>query len=73
MIVQWHPLLYLFIQLKNATVKGKPSKPKSNQHQLAPINQSQTSDNHSTGNNDYNGGQTRQRTQTLPRPSWTWK
>ena len=42
---------------ENATVKGKPSKPKSNQHQLAPINQSQTSDNHSTGDNDYNGGQ----------------
>ena len=42
---------------KNATVKGKSSKPKSNQHQLAPINQSQTSDNHSTGDNDYNGGQ----------------
>ena len=42
---------------ENATVKGKSSKPKSNQHQLAPINQSQTSDNHSTGDNDYNGGQ----------------
>ena len=42
---------------ENATVKGKSSKPKSNQHQLAPINQSQTSDDHSTGDNDYNGGQ----------------
>ena len=42
---------------ENATVKGKPSKPKSNQHQLAPINHSLTSDNHSTGDNDYNGGQ----------------
>ena len=42
---------------KNATGKGKSSKPKSNQHQLAPINQSQTSDNQNTGDNDYNGGQ----------------
>ena len=42
---------------ENATAKGKSSQPKSNQHQLAPINQSQTSDNHSTGDNDYNGGQ----------------
>ena len=42
---------------ENATVKGKSSQPKSNQHQLAPINQSQTSDNHSTGDNEYNGGQ----------------
>ena len=42
---------------ENAAVKGKSSKPKSNQHQLAPINQSQTSDNNSTGDNDYNGGQ----------------
>ena len=42
---------------ENATVKGKSSKPKSNQHQLAPINQSQKSDNHSIGDNDYNGGQ----------------
>ena len=42
---------------ENATVKSKSSKPKSNQHQLAPINQSQTSDNNSTGDNDYNGGQ----------------
>ena len=41
----------------NAAVKGKSSKPKSNQHQLAPINQPQTSDNNSTGDNDYNGGQ----------------
>ena len=42
---------------ENAAVKGKSSKPKSNQHQLAPINQPQTSDNNSTGDNDYNGGQ----------------
>ena len=42
---------------EDATVKSKSSKPKSNQHQLAPINQSQTSDNNSTGDNDYNGGQ----------------
>ena len=42
---------------ENAAVKGKSSKPKSNQHQLAPINQPQTSDNNSTSDNDYNGGQ----------------
>ena len=41
----------------NATVKGKSSQPKSNQHQLASTNQSQTSDTHSNINNDYNGGQ----------------
>ena len=40
-----------------ATVKSKSLQPKSNQHQLAPINQSQTSDNQSTSDNDYNGGQ----------------
>ena len=40
---------------ENTTGKGKSSKPKSNQHQLAPINQSQTSDNQNTGDNDYNG------------------
>ena len=42
---------------ENAAVKSKSSKPKSNQHQLAPISQPQTSDNNSTGDNDYNGGQ----------------
>ena len=42
---------------ENTTVKSKSSKPKSNQHQLAPINHDQTSDNNSPGNNDYNGGQ----------------
>ena len=42
---------------ENTAVKGKTSKPKSNQHQLAPINQPQTSDNNGTGDNDYNGGQ----------------
>ena len=42
---------------ENAAVKAKSSKPKSNQHQLAPINQPQTSDNNSRGDNDYNGGQ----------------
>ena len=42
---------------ENTAVKGKSSKPKSNQHQLAPINQPQASDNNSTGDNDYNGGQ----------------
>ena len=42
---------------ENATVKSKSSKPKSNQHQLAPINQSQTADNNSISDNEYNGGQ----------------
>ena len=42
---------------ENTTEKSKSSKPKSNQHQLAPINHDQTSDNNSPGNNDYNGGQ----------------
>ena len=42
---------------ENATVKGKSSQPKNNQHQLAPINQSRTSDNHRTGDNEYNEGQ----------------
>ena len=42
---------------EKATVKGKSSQPKSNKNQLAPINQSQTSDNHSTGDNEYNGEQ----------------
>ena len=41
---------------KTAT-KGKSSQPKSNQHQLAPINQSQTQENPSTGDTEYNGGQ----------------
>ena len=39
----------------NTPTKGKSSQPKSNQHQLAPINQSQ--DNHNTGETEYNGGQ----------------
>ena len=43
--------------VENATIKGKSSQPKSNQHQLAPMNQSQTSDNNTTGDNEYNGGQ----------------
>ena len=38
---------------ENTTEKSKSSKPKSNQHQLAPINHDQTSDNNSPGNNDY--------------------
>ena len=42
---------------ENAAGKSKSSKPKSNQHQLAPISQPQASDNNSTGDNDYNGGQ----------------
>ena len=41
----------------NTAAKGKSSQPKSNQHQLAPINQSQTPENPSTGNTEYNGGQ----------------
>ena len=41
----------------NAAGKSKAPKPKSNQHQLAPISQPQTSDNNSTSDNDYNGGQ----------------
>ena len=39
----------------NTPTKGKSSQPKSNQHQLAPINQSQDPPN--TGETDYNGGQ----------------
>ena len=43
--------------VENTAEKGKSSKPKSNQHQLAPINQPQTSDNNGPGDNNYNGGQ----------------
>ena len=39
----------------NTPTKGKSSQPKSNQHQLAPINQQQ--ENINTGDNDHNGGQ----------------
>ena len=39
----------------NTPTKGKSSQPKSNQHQLAPINQSQ--ENITIGDNDHNGGQ----------------
>ena len=39
----------------NTATKGKSSQPKSNQHQLAPINQPQ--ENPNTGDTDYNGGQ----------------
>ena len=39
----------------NTPTKSKLSQPKSNQHQLAPINQSQDPPN--TGETDYNGGQ----------------
>ena len=39
----------------NTPTKGKSSQPKSNQHQLGPINQSQ--DNPNTGETEYNGGQ----------------
>ena len=39
----------------NTPTKSKSSQPKSNQHQLAPINQSQ--DNPNTGETENNGGQ----------------
>ena len=39
----------------NTATKSKSSQPKSNQHQLAPISQSQ--ENPYTGDSDYNGGQ----------------
>ena len=39
----------------NSPTKSKSSQPKSNQHQLAPINQTQ--DNPNTGDTEYNGGQ----------------
>ena len=39
----------------NTPIKSKSSQPKTNQHQLAPINQSQ--DNPNTGETEYNGGQ----------------
>ena len=39
----------------NTPTKGKLSQPKSNQHQLAPINQTQ--DNPHSGETEYNGGQ----------------
>ena len=39
----------------NTNTKGKSSQPKSNQHQLAPINPQQGNPN--TGETDYNGGQ----------------
>ena len=39
----------------NAPTKSKSSQPKSNQHQLAPINQTQGNPN--TGETEYNGGQ----------------
>ena len=42
----------------NIPTESKSSQPKSNQHQLAPINQSQ--DNPNTGETEYNGGQCRQ-------------
>ena len=42
----------------NTSTKGKSSQLKSNQHQLAPINQSQDNqDNPNTGETEYNGGQ----------------
>ena len=41
----------------NPPTKSKSSQPKSNQHQLAPINQTQ--DNPNTGDTEYNGGQCR--------------
>ena len=41
--------------VENTPTKGKPSQLKSNQHQLAPINQLQNTPN--IGETDYNGGQ----------------
>ena len=41
--------------VENTPTKGKSSQPKSNQHQLAPINQPQPQENPSTGDTDYNG------------------
>ena len=41
--------------MDNTPTKGKSLQPKSNQHQLAPINQPQ--ENPNTGDTDYNGGQ----------------
>ena len=41
----------------NTPTKGKSSQPKSNQHQLAPINQPQPQENPGTGDTDYNRGQ----------------
>ena len=41
----------------NTPTKGKSLQPKSNQHQLAPINQPQPQEHPSTGDTDYNGGQ----------------
>ena len=43
--------------VKKTATKGKSSQPKSNQHQLAPINQSPTQENTSTGDTEYSGGQ----------------
>ena len=43
--------------VENTATKGKSSQPKSNQHQLAPINQSETQGNPNTGDTEYNGGQ----------------
>ena len=53
MTVQWHLLLYWFTQQRTPT-KSKSSQPKSNQHQLAPINQPQDPPN--TGETDYTRG-----------------
>ena len=55
MTVLWHLLLYWFITTGNPPTKSKSSQPKSNQHQLAPINQTQ--DNPNTGDTEYNGRQ----------------
>ena len=54
------PMAYAAIlvhTVDNTPTKGKSSQPKSNQHQLAPINQPQPQENPSTGDTDYNGGQ----------------
>ena len=54
MTVLWHLPLYPHTAASTPT-KGKSSQPKSNQHQLAPMNQSQGNPN--TGETEYNGGQ----------------
>ena len=55
----------------NTPTKSKSSQPKSNQHQLAPINQSQ--DNPNTGETEYNGGTMQTRTRTRQKFPWPWK
>ena len=51
----WITTIILVHTAGNTPIKSKSSQPKTNQHQLAPINQSQ--DNPNTGETEYNGGQ----------------